>query len=144
MPRRAQGPGFAGVLIATLLLVSGGSALAQTVRIPATVGPPTPVVPVPSLPSGPALTSPSLTPSLTPSLAPTLTPQAVPQAAAPRAASPAPAARLVRFRCEVAPQDQSCREPGGGDDGGGDDECSCARDYCYATPAGNRVCEKLQ
>ncbi len=63
----------------------------------------------------------------------------------PAAAAPAAPARVVRFRCEVAPEHQSCREPGAKDDGGGgDEECSCAHDYCHTTAAGQRVCEKLQ
>jgi len=78
--------------------------------------------------------------STLPSVAP------VPVPTPPAVAVPAvPATPVVRFRCEVAPEHQSCREPGAKDDGGGgDDECSCARDYCHTTAAGMRVCEKLQ
>jgi len=96
------------------------------------------IAPLPPLP--PAMQAPTLP-------APAVVPRAAPPVAAPAApAVPAPAApaRVVRFRCEVAPQDQSCREPGASDGGGGDEECSCARDYCHTTAAGNRVCEKLQ
>ena len=84
-------------------------------------------------------------PPLPPAMqAPTLpAPVVVPQAAPP-VVEPAAPARVVRFRCEVAPQDQSCREPGASDGGGGDEECSCARDTCHTTAAGIRVCEKLQ
>jgi len=64
--------------------------------------------------------------------------------AAPAVVAPAAPARVVRFRCEVAPQDQTCRDPGAGDGGGDDAECNCARDYCHTTEAGSRVCEKLQ
>jgi len=61
------------------------------------------------------------------------------------AAPAAPAARIVRFRCEVAPQDESCRDPGAPDDGGGDDsQCDCKRDTCYTNAAGTRICEKAR
>jgi hypothetical protein len=56
----------------------------------------------------------------------------------------APAAPVVRFRCELAPQDQACRESGSDDGGGGDDECNCARDRCYWDDRGRHVCEKRQ
>ena len=143
---RVQGPGLTGALVAALLLVAAGlvstsSASAQAVKLPSTGGAPTPVLPMPSLPMpGTGPTSPTLTPSLTPSVIPTLPPAV----AVPQVAAPVPAARVVRFRCELAPQDQSCREPGVGDGGGDDGECNCARDYCYTSRAGIRVCERLQ
>lgn len=82
-------------------------------------------------------------------LIPTLPVPALPSVKPPPVAVPAPAApaaqpRVVRFRCELAPQEQACKEPGASDGGGGDEECNCARDYCHTTKAGNRVCEKLQ
>jgi hypothetical protein len=70
--------------------------------------------------------------------APVIAPQPVPPVA-----TPAAPAATIRFRCELAPQAEACREPASAD-GGGDEECSCARDRCYMTEAGNRVCEKLQ
>jgi hypothetical protein len=73
---------------------------------------------------------------------PSVTPAPVPTP--PAAVAPAAPARVVRFRCELAPQDEACREPGSADGGGDDEECTCARDRCYTTEAGNRVCEKLQ
>jgi len=84
-------------------------------------------------------------------LIPKLPSPALPSVTAPPLAVPAPAvpapaapARVVRFRCDLAPEAQSCKEPGSSDGGGGDEECNCARDYCHTGPAGNRVCEKLQ
>jgi hypothetical protein len=71
--------------------------------------------------------------------APVIAPQPAPPVAAPAAP-----ARVVRFRCELAPQAEACREPGAPDGGGDDAECSCARDYCHTTETGTRVCEKLQ
>jgi len=56
----------------------------------------------------------------------------------------------VRFRCDLAPEEQSCQEAGAREDGGdGDSECNCARDFCH-DEAGpdpgqtHRVCDKLQ
>ncbi len=74
-------------------------------------------------------------------------PVAAPPAAVP--AAPAAPAPVVRFRCELTPEAESCKEPGTPDGGGDDAECTCARDYCYdrvdpATGASARVCEKLQ
>jgi hypothetical protein len=93
----------------------------------------------------PVLTPPVLAPSVTaPMPAPPIAAPAAPAPAAPAITAPAAPARVVRFRCEVAPQDQSCREPGTSDGGGGDEDCSCARDYCHTTAAGIRVCDKLQ
>jgi hypothetical protein len=70
---------------------------------------------------------------------------AAPPAAVPAApAAPAAPARAVRFRCELQPQQESCREAGAPDGGGDDSECNCTHDYCYTTAAGTRVCEKSQ
>ena len=58
--------------------------------------------------------------------------------------------RLVRFRCEVAPQEESCRGRTEAPDGGGDDSlCDCSKDYCYSDPDPTtglmrRLCQKLQ
>ena len=93
------------------------------------------MAPLPPLP--PAMQAPTLPD-------PVIVPQAATPLEAPPVAAPAAPARVVRFRCEVAPQDQSCREPGASDSGGGDAECSCSRDTCHTTAAGIRVCEKLQ
>jgi hypothetical protein len=79
-----------------------------------------------------------------PSLSPTLRAPAITPQVAPPVAAPAAPARVVRFRCELAPQAEVCREPGAPDGGGDNAECNCARDYCLTTEAGNRVCEKLQ
>jgi hypothetical protein len=48
----------------------------------------------------------------------------------------------VKFRCQLDPGAETCREPGAADGGGDDSECSCARDYCYDDPAGYRICQK--
>ena len=64
-----------------------------------------------------------------------------PAAPAPAAATPAPVP-LIRFRCEVAPGDSTCREQAPPDAGGSDESCDCARDFCYSDPAGARFCEK--
>jgi hypothetical protein len=91
--------------------------------------------PLPPLP--PAMQAPVLSP-------PVAAPQVAPPLAVPAAPAPAAPARVVRFRCEVTPQDQSCREAGAPDGGGDDAECNCTRDHCTTTEAGIRVCEKLQ
>ncbi len=89
--------------------------------------------PIPQLPTGTGgLQAPDFTPA---PIAPT---PVAPTAPAPGAAMPVP---LIRFRCEVAPGDSTCREQGP-PDGGGDETCDCTRDFCYADPAGARFCEK--
>ena len=66
-------------------------------------------------------------------------------APAPALAAPVAAAgganAPVRFRCEVAPSDQSCREPRAPPDGGGDDaECRCGpRPLLRALRRGRRL-----
>ena len=131
------------VVIAAFTVGLKTGATAQYVELPLGVGQHAPMVTPP-----PTITPvPSLTPSLTPSLAPSLAPAISPSTAAPAVAAPvaAPAPRSVRFRCEVLPQDQSCREHSETPDGDAhDDQCDCSRDYCYPAPDGNRVCEKLQ
>lgn len=102
-------------------------------------------VPVPQLPSGnSAIGGTGLSPSIpelpsAPSIEPLPAPLA-PAAAAPVAAPGSPA-RIIRFRCEVAPGDSTCKEQPP-PDGGGDDDCDCARDLCYNDGAGARICEK--
>ena len=72
--------------------------------------------------------------------APAVTPQPAAPVAVP--AAPVAPASVVRFRCEVAPEAESCKEPLNADGGGGGEECSCARDYCYVTETGTQICEK--
>jgi hypothetical protein len=143
---RALGWGRAGAVISALLIVMSATAASAQIKLGPTVVPPK-VFPMPQLtrPGGPSLTFPSLKPSITPSLSPTFKPVPTgPIVTAPVPLAPAPA-RVVRFRCEVAPNDQSCREPGTPDGGGSDDSnCSCSRDYCHLNNAGRRVCEKLR
>jgi len=136
---------------AVAVVLLAGSTAAQTVIVESPKLPPPPgaagvggaglVAPLPQLP-----TAPSLTPTL-----PAPLPATVPAApeAAPPVAAPAVPARVVRFRCDVAPEAESCREPGAPDGGGDDSECSCAQDLCYdqldpATGKSHRVCEKAQ
>ncbi len=99
------------------------------------------VAPLPQIPTAPAI-APTLPPPL---------PAPVPAApeATPPVGVPAAPARVVRFRCNVAPEAEACREPGAPDGGGDDSECSCAKDLCYdqldpATGKSHRVCEKAQ
>jgi len=56
-------------------------------------------------------------------------------------AAPVTVAPAVRFRCQLDPGAEACKEPMGAD-GGGDEECNCSRDHCRDDPAGYRVCEK--
>jgi hypothetical protein len=102
-----------------------------------------PKVPMPQLPAGTgggASLAPAM-PDFTPAPALVAPPPVAPAAPAPAAATPAPAP-LIRFRCEVAPGDSSCREQAPPDAGGSDETCDCARDFCYTDPAGARFCEK--
>jgi hypothetical protein len=71
-------------------------------------------------------------------------PAVTPQPSAPVAVPTAPVApgSVVRLRCEVAPQAESCKEALNVDGGGGDEECRCGRDYCYYTETGTHICEK--
>jgi hypothetical protein len=114
-------------------------------------------MPGPTLPSPPpTIGGPGIGPGTFQQLspAPSVSSPALPSAAAPPAAifaaptpvpsaEPAAPARVVRFRCEVAPQSEVCREPALAEaGGGGGEECSCARDYCHVTETGTRICEK--
>jgi len=135
---------FLHIALLTLLAVPAG---AQGVRIEPVR--PVPIAPPPvALP--PAVTAPGLGGVLqTLPDAPTLTPQQLPSAAAPAAAPAARAAptQVVRFRCKLPLQAQTCRKPAssdGDDGGGGDEECNCAHDHCYWDDRRQRVCEKLQ
>jgi hypothetical protein len=83
-----------------------------------------------------------------PSAAPPLAAPA-PAPAAPVEASPATAAKAVRFRCDLTPEANSCKEAGTPDAGGDGSTCDCARDFCHdeAGPGPgqtHRVCDKLQ
>lgn len=73
--------------------------------------------------------------------APQVSPAAPAVPAAPSVEAPRPAAPVVKFRCQLDPGADACREPSASD-GGGDGDCNCARDYCYDDPAGYRVCQK--
>jgi len=121
------------IMVLVMLVMPAGPVAAQRVIVEPW-RPPVVVLPPVSLP--PPTTAPGLGGGVLQDLpkAPVLTPQT----SAPVAAAPA---RIVRFRCELAPQEQACREPGSAD-GGGDDECNCTRDYCYTASTGVRVCEK--
>jgi hypothetical protein len=91
--------------------------------------------PTPPLPTMPAM--PQMTPTMPGVAAP-------PPAGAPQAAPPVavPAAPVVRPRCQLAPGAAACKAEPAPDGGGGDEECNCARDYCYDDPAGSRICQK--
>jgi hypothetical protein len=110
--------------------IGGGAGLALPQPMTMAPAAPTAVMPMPS--SAPPVVAPS------------------PAPAAPVEASPAAAAKGVRFRCDLTPEDHSCKEAGT-PDGGGDDSstCDCARDFCHdeAGPGPgetHRVCDKLQ
>jgi hypothetical protein len=159
MSAHSQGPMLRAALTSALLLLAVTSVLAQTVELPGGLGM-SPVTPLPGTVGGAAAAGPGLSPGLSsPGLTPTLVvPSAPPPVVEPPVTAAAPAApgpvvatpRVVRFRCDVAPQEQSCREKAEAPDGGDDDsECSCAHDLCLdqTDPAGGpprRICEKLQ
>jgi len=134
---------WAGIACVVLMVSLTGNAAAQRLdpKVGGTGGGPGVIAPVPGgIGAGPGLIAPLPQPSLSPALpAPVIAPQVAPPVAAPAAP-----ARVVRFRCELAPQDEACRKPGAPDGGGDDAECTCTHDYCYTTEAGTRVCEKLQ
>jgi hypothetical protein len=46
---------------------------------------------------------------------------------------------IIRFRCEVAPQANTCPETPQKKDS---EVCDCAKDFCYTEPSGVRICEK--
>jgi hypothetical protein len=136
---------------AVTFVLLAGAASAQTVIVEPPRLPPAPgtsgvgggaavIAPLPQLSTAPAIALPPPLPAPVPA-APEITPPV---------AAPAEPARVVRFRCDVAPEAEACKDPGASDGGGGDDsECSCARDLCYdqldpATGHSHRVCEKAQ
>jgi hypothetical protein len=132
------------------LLVVGVSALftigfLTAVVVPATAqrfSPkgPTPII-RPVLPAPlPDLGSPPMGPTL-PDLPPTPKIETQP---APPAAVQLPSVRVIRFRCDLAPESYECKNPDSGDGGGDDETCNCARDICRINQFGNRVCEKLR
>ena len=150
-------------LLLAAVVVSGlaWAATAQTVIEP----PRLPAAPGNGLGGGAGLTAPLPLPMPTPNPAttlppplptPTPVPEAVPPVAAPAVAAPAapaePAApaRVVRFKCDVAPEAAGCKDPAVADGGdGGDSQCDCAKDLCYdqldpGTGKSHRVCEKAQ
>jgi len=88
----------------------------------------------------PPIGAPTLSPTL-PELLPTPKIETPP---APPAAVQLPAVRVVRFRCDLAPDSYECKNPDSGAGGGDDETCNCARDLCRTTRIGNRVCEKLR
>jgi hypothetical protein len=91
-----------------------------------------PAMPMPEMRSAPMAVP--AAPSVTPA-APVAPAESVPEPVK-------PAAPVVKFRCQLDPGAEICREPGAADGGGDDGECSCSRDYCYDDPAGYRVCQK--
>jgi hypothetical protein len=149
--RRLLSTAVAFALVAGVL--AGG---AQAQRF---VDPVPPTNPIPPLPGGvtgigggagltPAL--PQLPPAYSPP-PPAVMPMPTPAPASPArgAATPAMPAKAVRFRCDLAPAAQTCKEVGKPDSGDGDSNCDCAHDYCHdeAGPEpgqSHRVCDKLQ
>ena len=106
------------------------------------VGPgrfPSPTIDAPST-TAPVVPPPIISPTL-PELPPTPRIETPP---VPPAAGQVPAAPVVRFRCDLAPDSYECTKPDSADGGGDDEKCNCARDHCRINRIGNRVCEKLQ
>ena len=132
----------AAVFVA-LLTVAPAHVLAQKLVPTAPVFVP-PMAPVRQLPTGtgggPGGLAPAM-PDFTPAPTPVAPTPVAPAAPAPAAATPAPVP-LIRFRCEVAPGDSTCREQAPPDAGGSDESCDCTRDFCYSDAAGARFCEK--
>ena len=132
----------AAVFVALFTVVTPAHVLAQKLVPTAPVFVP-PMAPVPQLPTGagggPGGLEPAM-PDFTPSPAIVAPTPVAPAAPAPAAATPAPVP-LIRFRCEVAPGDNTCREQAP-PDGGSDESCDCTRDFCYSDAAGARFCEK--
>ena len=118
------------------------SAFAQHV-----VEPPVPISPVPHFGgigggAGALPTMPQIAPAPlnAPQIAPA--PAIAPPVAVPQPVAPVAPARVVRFRCQIAPEMDSCKEPPAPDGGGSDEDCDCSHDYCYDDGSGGRVCEK--
>lgn len=129
--------GVSALLNVLCLTVAVAPADAQRYRRPG--GPTTVITP---LPRGPLsdFGSPTLGPTL-PDLPPTPTIETQPK---PPVAVQRPTVRIIRFRCDLAPDSRECKNPDSGDGGGDDEMCNCARDICRTTRIGNRVCEKLR
>ena len=127
--------GVIALLNVLCLTVAVAPADAQRYRRPG--GPTTVITP---LPRGPLsdFGSPTLGPTL-PDLPPTPTIETQPK---PPVAVQRPTVRIIRFRCDLAPDSRECKNPDSGDSGGDDEMCNCARDICRTTRIGNRVCEK--
>jgi len=127
--------GVSALLNVLCLTVAVAPADAQRYRRPG--GPTTVITP---LPRGPLsdFGSPTLGPTL-PDLPPTPTIETQPK---PPVAVQRPTVRIIRFRCDLAPDSRECKNPDSGDSGGDDEMCNCARDICRTTRIGNRVCEK--
>ncbi len=90
----------------------------------------------------PPIRAPSVTPTIppaSPSIDPS--PSTLPP---PPADVQVPAAPVVRFRCDLAPDSYECTKPASEDGDGDEEKCSCARDRCRINRIGNRVCEKLR
>ena len=136
-PSALLGVGVSALLSVLCLTVAVAPADAQRYRRPG--GPTTVITP---LPRGPLsdFGSPTLGSTL-PDLPPAL--KIEPQPAAP-AVVELPTVRIIRFRCDLAPDSRECKNPDSGDGGGDDETCNCARDICRINGTGNRVCEKLQ
>jgi hypothetical protein len=83
-------------------------------------------------------------PTLSPTLPELLPMPKIETPRAPPAAVQVPAAPVVRFHCDLAPDSYECTKPGSADGDGDDETCICARDICRINGTGNRVCEKLQ
>jgi hypothetical protein len=128
------------VVVVALLTIAPAQVAAQKLVPTAPVFVP-PIAPVPQLPTGTGGALAPAMPDFTPSPAVVAPSPVGPAAPAPAAATPAPVP-LIRFRCEVAPGDSTCREQAPPDAGGSDENCDCARDFCYSDPAGPRFCEK--
>jgi len=129
--------GVSALLNVLCLTVAVAPADAQRYRRP---GAPTTVIT--PLPRGPLsdFGSPTLGPTL-PDLPPTPTIETQPK---PPVAVQRPTVRIIRFRCDLAPDSRECKNPDSGDGGGDDEMCNCARDICRTTRIGSRVCEKLR
>ncbi len=138
----ASGSRISAVAIALSLACSlalPNVSYAQRIRVPEGIGGGPGHVPPPPIGS-PSRSAPTLSPTL-PDLPPTPKIETPP---APPADVQVPAAPVVRFRCDLAPDSYECTKPGSEDGDGDDETCSCARDRCRINRIGNRVCEKLR
>ncbi len=127
--------GVSALLSFLCLTVAVAPADAQRYRRPG--GPTTVITPLPPV-SPSDFGSPTLGSTL-PDLPPTPTIKTQPK---PPVAVQRPTVRIIRFRCDLAPDSRECKNPDSGDGGGDDETCNCVRDICRTTRIGNRVCEK--